>query len=60
MIICSCLNISSKDIEDLLEKKVVSSVKDVYTSSQQGDTDGTLVHSPCSCCPKMIKQYLEE
>lgn len=55
MIICHCLNIGTKDIEDLVEKNVDTTVDDVYTSFQQGSK-----HIPCDCCPEEITKLIKE
>lgn len=52
MIICVCNNISSKDIEELVNSGVVSCCKDVYNYYR--------IDSICSCCPKQICNVIEE
>ena len=54
MIVCSCLNITTKDIEDLLKKSVDLKVRDVYNEFQKDSK-----HTPCGCCPRQIHKEIE-
>ena len=53
VIVCVCNNISSKDIEELVESGVVSCCRGVYTHYQVNKKD------ICSCCPKQICNVIE-
>lgn len=54
MVICVCNNITSCDIAKLSKEEGIHKPKEVYNHL------GIERDNVCSCCPKMIKQCLEE